>query len=120
MPYLYIFFTIVLTCYGQVILKWRIPLHGDVPEEFFDKVCHILSLFLDFFILSSFAAAFIASLCYIYALSKLPLSHAYPFMGASFAIVLLCSAFFFKEPLNLMKISGVFFIMFGIAIGSQG
>jgi multidrug transporter EmrE-like cation transporter len=118
--YIYILFTILLTCYGQLVLKWRLPIHGTLPEPFWQKLFHLLSLFIDPFILSGFVAAFMAALCYMAALSKLPLSHAYPFMGITFGIVLLGSALFFNEPLNLYKVAGVLLIIAGIALGSQG
>ena len=118
--YIYILFTILLTCYGQLVLKWRLPMHGDLPDPIWPKLFHLLSLCFDPFILSGFVAAFLASLCYMAALSKLPLSHAYPFMGITFGIVLLASALFFNEPLNLYKVAGVLLIIAGIAVGSQG
>lgn len=120
MSYVYIVFTIILTCYGQLVLKWRIPLHGELPKAFLTKLYHLFSIFLDPFIFSSFVAAFIASLCYMAALSRLPLSHAYPFMGVTFGIVLVGSAVFFNEPLNWHKVVGIALIIGGIVVGSQG
>jgi len=120
MSYLYIFFTIIFTCYGQLVLKWRIPMHGELPKPIWTKLLHLLSLFFDPFILSGFLAAFIAALCYMSALTKLQLSHAYPFMGTTFGIVLIGSAIFFNEPINWPKVLGVLLIIGGIALGSQG
>jgi len=54
------------------------------------------------------------------ALSRLPLSHAYPFMGITFGFVLVGSALFLNEPLNWHKIVGIALIISGIAVGSQG
>jgi multidrug transporter EmrE-like cation transporter len=54
------------------------------------------------------------------ALTKLDLSHAYPFMSLSFALVALASAWVFPEPLTGPKIAGVVLICLGVAIGSQG
>lgn len=118
--YTYIALTILLTCYGQLVLKWRIPLHGDLPIETGAKVIHLFSLFLDLYIISGFCAAFIAALCWMSALSKFPLSHAYPFMGLTFAIVLLGSSILFNEPITLLKVFGTTLIIAGIAIGSFG
>ena len=120
MSYIYLLFTILLTCYGQIVVKWRMPIHGQLPHTFNLKIAFILSLLLDPFIISSLFAAVIASLCYMSALSKLPLSHAYPFMGATFGIVLIGSSIFLNEPLNCYKIFGVIMIVIGIAVGSQG
>ena len=97
MSYVYIALTIILTCYGQLVIKWRSPLHGEMPEPMVQKVLWLLSFYLDPFVLSGFVAAFIAGLCWMATLTKLPLSHAYPFMALSFAIVLMGSAIFFMR-----------------------
>jgi multidrug transporter EmrE-like cation transporter len=52
--------------------------------------------------------------------TKLPLSHAYPFVSFSFVLVVLSGAIFFQEPLTWPKIAGMILIVTGIVIGSQG
>ena len=54
------------------------------------------------------------------ALNKLPLSHAYPFMSLSFALVLFLSAALLGEPLSWPKVAGVLLICLGVAVSSQG
>lgn len=120
MAYLSIAMTIILTCYGQLIIKWRIPMHGTFPEGLLNKFIFLMSLYLDPFILSGFFGAFLAGLFWMAALTKLPLSHAYPFNALSFAIVLFGTAYFLNEPLTWPKVAGVILIIAGIAVGSQG
>ena len=120
MSYIYIAMTILLTCYGQLVIKWRIPLHGEMPAGLARKLVFLLSLYFDPFVLSGFIGAFVAGLFWMATLTKLPLSHAYPFMALSFAIVLCGSANFFQEPLTWPKVVGVVLIVAGIAVGSQG
>lgn len=57
--YVYIFATIILTAYGQVVLKWRIAKFGSLPAETFEKVRFLFSLFLDPFILSDSSRPFL-------------------------------------------------------------
>jgi drug/metabolite transporter (DMT)-like permease len=118
--YLFIFGTIVFTVYGQLILKWRIKEYGSLPIDFIDKLIFLLKMFLDPFILSGFFAAFLAALCWMAAMTKLDLSHAYPFMSLSFVLVLVLSGLLLNEPLSSYKIIGLIIIVAGIVIGSQG
>jgi multidrug transporter EmrE-like cation transporter len=71
-------------------------------------------------IISALLAAFLASVFWMAAMTKLQLSHAYPFMGLTFVIVLLASGFFFQEPVTPLKIAGVSLIFLGLVLSSQG
>lgn len=117
--YLYVFGTIAFTVYGQLILKWRIVNYGALPGPLGDKLVFLFKLLLDPFILSGFAAAFIAALFWMAAMTKLELSVAYPFVSASFALVMVFSVVFFGEPLTWHKVAGLLLIGAGITIISQ-
>lgn len=116
MGYLYIFGCIFFTVYGQLILKWRLSLKGAMPEELMGKFLFLAKAFLDPFILSGFAAAFIASLFWMAAMTKFQVSFAYPFMSIAFVAVLFLSALFFHEPITLGKVLGLFLIICGIVV----
>ncbi|MDD5311758.1 MAG: EamA family transporter [Dehalococcoidia bacterium] len=120
MAYLYVLGTVLLSVYGSLILKWRISLNGELPSAFPDNIIHILRICIDPFVISGFAAAGLAVLLWIAALSKLQLSQAYPFVSLSFALILIFSVILFHEPINLWKISSVILIVAGIVLGSQG
>lgn len=120
MNYLYIVGTIFFTVYGQLILKWRIGNYGALPEIISDRLFFLLRLFLDPFILSGFFAAFLASLCWMAAMTKFQLSYAYPFMSLAFVLVLILSNILFKEPITMAKSIGMGFIVLGIIFGSRG
>ncbi len=62
MNYIYIFGTVIFTVYGQLVIKWRVGLHGSLPETFFSKILFLLRLFADPYLLSGFFSAFLASL----------------------------------------------------------
>jgi len=120
LDYIYILATIALTVYGQLILKWRIVQFGPMPIDFIEKLRFILGLLFDPAIFSGFAAAFLASLAWMTAMTKFELSHAYPFMSLNFVIVLLLSGWFLNEPITLLKILGVGFIVMGTLIAARG
>lgn len=120
MSYLYIWGTLVLTVYGQIVLKWRISHYGVLPNDFLLKIKFLLKLCIDPFVLSGFFAAFLAALCWMAAMTKFELSYAYTFMSLSFVVVLILSALFFHEPITAAKVLGVIFIIAGIIIGTRG
>jgi len=116
MYYLLIFVTIVLTSFAQLILKWRLNSFAHYPEEGLKKLSFIVGLLLDPFVILSFTLAFLASLTWIVALTKFELSVAYPYMGLSFALVLLLGYFFLGESISLYNISGTLLIVLGVAL----
>ncbi|PHR30261.1 MAG: hypothetical protein COA36_01455 [Desulfotalea sp.] len=118
--YMYIVATIVFTVYGQLILKWRIASFGSLPSGTGEKVKFLLSLVFDPAIFTGFAAAFIASLAWMAAMTKFELSHAYPFMSLNFVVVLLLSGWLLNEPLTIQKVLGVGLIMVGTVVAAQG
>ncbi len=116
MGYFYIFGCIVFTVYGQLILKWRLSLQGAMPDDLTPKLLFLAKAFLDPLILSGFAAAFVASLFWMAAMTKFDVSFAYPFMSLAFVAVLLLSSLFFHEPVTLGKILGLVLICCGIIV----
>ncbi len=118
--YLYIVATIGFTVYGQLILKWRIAKFGLLPTDFFEKLKFLISLLFDPAIFSGFAAAFLASLAWMAAMTKFDLSHAYPFMSLNFVVVLLLSGWLLNEPVTFQRVLGVGLIVLGTVVAARG
>lgn len=110
--------TIGLTVYGQIVVKWQVSRQGALPTTLQGKVEFFVHLLLNPWVISVLAAAFVAALSWMAAVSKLPLSTAYPFVGMSFVLVLLLSGVFFDEPITVPKALGVGLIVAGIIVGS--
>jgi multidrug transporter EmrE-like cation transporter len=72
----------------------------------------------DPYVIAGFAAAFIASLSWMMALTKLELSRAYPLMSISFVAVLLLSGCIFSEQITLAKGAGVTLIVAGVIVST--
>jgi len=118
--YFYIFLTIVLTVYGQIVIKWQVLKAGSLPGLLPEKINFIVHLLFNPWIVSALFAALLASVFWMAAMTKLQLSHAYPFMGLTFVLVLLGSGVFFQEPVTTLKIVGVLLIVLGLVVASQG
>ena len=119
MGYLWVGLTILLSVYGQIVLKWRLSSMGAMPDTWQGGAWYLFKVLLDVYVISSFVAAFLASLCWMAALTKFDLSHAYPFTAVSFILVLLFGWLLLGEAISLAKLSGVALIILGIWIGSR-
>ncbi|TDB35158.1 hypothetical protein TEP_16795 [Stenotrophomonas sp. TEPEL] len=118
MAYIFIALTILLTVYGQLVLKWQVGQHPHLISAPF-SLLNIVTLLLKPWVISGFAAAFAASLCWMAAISRLPLSKAYPFMSCNFVLVALMAAWLFREQLDGFKIAGTLIIIFGVIVVSR-
>jgi multidrug transporter EmrE-like cation transporter len=111
--------TILLTVYGQLVVKWQVQRLGALPASLRGRAEFFVTLLTNPWVLSVLVAAFIAALSWMAAMTKLPLSRAYPFVGLSFVLVLVLSAVFFDEALTVAKVAGVGLIVAGLIVGSQ-
>ncbi len=119
MDHIYIFLTIIFTVYGQLILKWQMLQVGPLPANGADKVFFLLRLFLNPWVLSGFASAFVAAMSWMVAMTKFPLSYAYPYTGLVFALLLLFSSLLFHETVTMPKLIGTVLIVLGVVVASQ-
>jgi multidrug transporter EmrE-like cation transporter len=120
MSYFYVACTILLTVYAQIIIKWQVLGAGELPAEPADKLWFLARLLVNPWVVSALAGLLVATLTWMAAMTRLELSHAYPFVSFAFVLVVLCSAWLFNEPLTVTKLAGLALICIGIAIGSQG
>ncbi len=116
MGYLYVALTLVLTVYGQLVMKWQISKVGPMPVPTTAKLLFLLSQFLNPWILSGLFAAFLASMCWMAAMTMFELGQVYPFMSLTFVIVMLLSAVLFGESLSLGKIFGILLVCSGLVV----
>jgi multidrug transporter EmrE-like cation transporter len=119
MAWIYVATTIILTVYGQIVVKWQVSQRGHLPPDLHGKLSFFAGLIRDPWVVTALLAAFVAALCWMAAMSQLELSRAYPFVGLSFVMVLLLSAVFFGEAVTPTKIVGVVFVIAGIVIGTS-
>ena len=116
MGYFFVALTILLSVYGQFVVKWQVLKAGALPGNLAEGTHFLFAMLLNPWIVSGLAAAVAASLCWMLALTKLPLSEAYPFTAAQFIIVVVGGAWLFSEPLSVPRIIGVILIGIGVVV----
>lgn len=115
----YVAGTVVLTVYGQLIVKWQVDQQGGFPASADDKLRFLGDLFTNPWVVSALVAAALAAASWMLALTRFDLSIAYPFVSISFALVLVGSAVFFDEQITVLKTAGVMLILLGLFVGSR-
>lgn len=118
--YLMVLLTVLLTVYGQLVLKWRVLVAGLPPADPADKLRFYIHLLLDPWIISTFAAVFLAALAWMTAMMKLPISRAYPFMALNFILVGFLAVPLFGENMSWPKLGGLALVVAGLLLTSQG
>ena len=118
--YIYIAMTILLTVYGQLVIKWQVNLAGAAPTEPGEKFLFLLRLMFTPWVFSGLAAAFLASVFWLATLTRFPLSYAYPFVAFTFVLVVGGGGLLFGETIRLPTIIGLALIVAGITVASQG
>ncbi len=118
MGYVYVALTVLLTVYGQLVIKWQLA--GKVlPEPLISKVLFLLAQLLNPWVFSGLFAAFVAALCWMAAMTKLPLSQAYPFTSLAIVLVFVASSVLFGESITSAKVLGTLLIVAGLFVISR-
>jgi drug/metabolite transporter (DMT)-like permease len=101
----WILLSVVLNAAGQVLLKQAGSLYADGSFS---------ALFLHWEIWVAMAVYAASAVCWLWVLSRVDLSMAYPFLALTFPVVAGLSAFFFSEPVTEVRWAGVGLIVAGV------
>ena len=114
--YLLILPIALLVTFSQIIVKWRSNTVDPMIGLNYSQ--QVLRYLVDPVILSAYAAALIASFAWLYVITRLPLTVAFPvYIGVTFVMVLFGGWYFLAETMSTTKLVAVALIMGGIALG---
>jgi multidrug transporter EmrE-like cation transporter len=115
---LMVFAVLVLTVYGQLMIKARALAHTIPIESGASKLNYLVAMFSDIGVLSSLGAAGLASACWMLAVERVDLSYAYPFMALSFILVPVASMVLFGERVPPLQFLGLGLIVTGVTVSA--
>ena len=105
-----------LVAISQIIIKWRTQSTVEKLDE--DFVPQLAAFLSDFVIIGCYVTSFFASFAWLYIITKLPLTTAFPiYIGLTFMMVLFGGWFILGEEITLTKMFAVLLIFSGIVIG---
>lgn len=116
--YLLILPVALLMACSQVMIKLR---SGTVERLPADSLWHkLLNFASDPVILAAYGAALLASFAWLYVVSKLPLTIAFPvYIGSTFLMVVLAGYLFLAETMSVEKGLAMLLILGGIALAMK-
>lgn len=117
--FILVFLTIFFTVFGQLVVKFKAGQMGALPALWADRFEYFRELFLSPWVISGVASGGLAAICWILAMTRLPISVAYPFMALTFPLVVVVSHYLFDEHLSVSKVAGVLLIMLGVSLVNQ-
>lgn len=113
-----ILISVLLNASAQLFLKKGAEVLNDpnAPENI---PLLIYKLLINFHIISGLSCYAISILLWIYALSKVDVSVAYPMISIGFILNTIAAWYLFNEPLGFLKLIGIFFIILGVILISK-
>ncbi len=114
--YGFVLVTILFTVLGQILIKWQAAQVGSFPAGWTARLTFFLGVMLNPWIVAGLACAVVAACAWILAMTKLPISVAYPMMSLTYPLVMLISWQLLGETLSTGRILGVLFILAGVAL----
>lgn len=110
----WIFFTVALVTYSQLVLKWQMTEVGSLPSDFAARSLALLNALLRPWVITALIATFLSGICWMVTLTKFDLSYAFPFTGLSFLVMFFAGALVFGEQISIAKLIGTMLVLAGI------
>jgi multidrug transporter EmrE-like cation transporter len=111
--------TIFLTVSGQLLIKSATNDLGVIPTQAHEILPFIVRAYQNWKVIAGLAAAVLASVFWLGAVSRSNISFAYPFMGLAIVSVLVLSPLVFGESVPWTRWLGVGIVCLGIWIAAQ-
>jgi drug/metabolite transporter (DMT)-like permease len=108
--------TLIGTVTGQMLLKYAVERRGPIPAGTGPAASYLGRALLDPLVLLSLTFAFLAAVAWIGAVSRLPLSQAYPFMALAFIVTTVLSAIVLGERVSALRWAGSAVVVFGLVL----
>lgn len=116
--HLYILSSVGFTVYSQLIMRWQVSSAGDLPDSLLGKMRFVSVLLVNPWVISGILATFLAGISWMLAMSRFEISYAYPFVGLSFVLIMICGGLIFGEPIGVLKIVGTILVVVGVIVTS--
>lgn len=115
-----IFVSVALAVVGQLLLKIGMLRVGRFSLNISTIVQQYTRILLNPLVVAGIVGFALSMLVWLYVLSRLELSVAYPFVALNYVLILFASHFLLKETITPLKIMGVAVIVIGVYLISRG
>lgn len=112
--------TILLVVYSQLITKWRVEVVTNAVQLAPSKYGKLFIYLTDPYIISSYIAALMASIAWIFVVERYAVSVVFPlYIGLTVLLVVIGGIALLDEDLTTTKIISIIVIIMGVAIGCR-
>ena len=112
--------SVFLAVVGQLLLKMGMLRVGKFSFNMSTLVYQYIKILLNPFVIAGLVSFFVSMLIWLYVLSRMELSLAYPFVALNYILILFGSYFLFKETITPYKMIGVVVIIVGVYLVARG
>lgn len=109
--YLLILLNTMILVSGQFL--WKFGMTNK--EDSFGSVGEIIKLMFSPYIITGLTMYGFATVLWLFILTRVPLSVAYPIQSLAYVFAVFGAYFIFNEPLSFMKVAGVLLIIIGVS-----
>jgi len=112
-PTVMLFIAIFCSVIGQILMKVGMNQVGGIDQ--FD-IRLMINMFMNPFVFAGIASYGIGFIFYLFALSKLEQSFAYPMFSLGYVLVAIFNWVFLHEAFSVTRLAGVVIIIVGVAL----
>lgn len=111
---------VLLNAAAQLLLKAGVAHVGIIKLQFHTILSAGLKLAIEPHILGGLACYVVSVVVWILALSRVPVSIAYPMLSLGYVVVAVAAWLIFGETLSAMRIAGIAVIIVGVFLLARG
>lgn len=109
---------VILLTAAQIGIKNRLSVHGQIPLSARELAHYVYGLVQDWKMWLALGVLIMSAVGWYAALSRLPLSMAFPFAALSYPLIFLGAVLFLGEAFSWAVLAGNLLIMGGVVITS--
>jgi drug/metabolite transporter (DMT)-like permease len=114
--YLFIFATVILLVYAQLILKFRANVISERMANDPSSIHYVIYMLIDPFVITALAACFLSLIAWLMAIRRTEIAQAYPFVSLTFVLLPIGASIFLKETLYPLQIVASIIIVAGVIL----
>jgi multidrug transporter EmrE-like cation transporter len=116
-----ILFSVALNASAQLFLRKGMPNVSLVTNQGVLELAQgAIRIVFNPWVFSGLSCYAISIVLWMYVLSKVQVSFAYPFLSVGYVIVVGAAYLFFREPVSVMKLAGIALICAGVVLVARG
>ena len=114
--YLFVFATVILLVYAQLILKFRANVITERMTNDPSSVQYVINMLFDPFVITALAACFLSLIAWLMAIRRAEIAQVYPFVSLTFVLLPIGASVFLKETLYPLQIVAGIIIVAGVIL----